>query len=61
MGFGIKETIHEFIWLAAIIYCIWLQTLVHPKYSMKGELLTVFGIGFGFNIATIILYSTHIG
>jgi hypothetical protein len=29
LGFGIKETIHEFVWLSAIVYCLWLQTLVH--------------------------------
>jgi hypothetical protein len=27
---------------------------------MKGELMTVFGIGFAFNIATIILYMAKI-
>jgi hypothetical protein len=42
-------------------YCLWLQTLVHKKYSMKNELLLVLGIGYGFNIASIILYMTLIG
>lgn len=35
LGFGIKQTIHEFVWLSIMIYCIYLQTLVHKSYSMK--------------------------
>lgn len=61
LGFGIKQTIHEFVWLSAIVYCLWLQTLVHQKYSMKAELLMVLGIGFAFNLSSIILYVTKIG
>lgn len=61
LGFGIKQTIHEFVWLSIIIYCLYLQTLVHRSYSMKNELLMVFGVGFFFNLSSIILYCTQIG
>lgn len=61
LGFGIKQTIHEFVWLSIIIYCLWLQTLVHKSYSMKNELLMVLGVGFVFNISSIVLYYTQIG
>lgn len=56
LAFGIKEIIHEFFWLSIIIYCLWLQTLVHEKYSMKGELLFILFIGFAVNIAIIGFY-----
>ena len=45
----------------AIVYCLWLQTLVHQKYSMKGELLMVLTIGSIFNLTSIILYAANLG
>jgi hypothetical protein len=61
LGFGIKQTIHEFVWLSLMVYCVWLQTLVHRAYSMRTELLTVLGVGFAFNLASIGLYWSQVG
>jgi hypothetical protein len=52
---------HEFIWLCVMVYCLWLQTLVHEKYSMKNELLLVLSIGLLFNVISIGLYVSEIG
>lgn len=44
-----------------MVYCLWLQTLVHRSYSMKYELLFVLGVGFFFNITSIAIYWSQIG
>lgn len=44
-----------------MVYCLWLQTLVHRSYSMKYELLFVLGVGFFFNITSIAIYWSQVG
>ena len=49
------------MWLSVVIYCLYLQTLVHHSYSMKSELLMVLGVGILFNLACVALYWSQIG
>ena len=42
--FLVKSIIIEFVWLLVLIYCLKIQSLTHPKHSMKNELILIISV-----------------
>lgn len=59
--FLFKAMIVEFIWLALLIYCLKLQSLTHPKHSMKDELILIIAVNLVLQVAEIIMVSQEVG
>jgi hypothetical protein len=59
--FLVKSLIIDYLWLIILIYCLRIQSLTHPKHSMKNELMLIISVNIFLQIVEVILLSQQVG